>query len=127
MRVIGGGEGTAGSNEGGGSEQDKEGRGKRLPWTQIDRGRTATPPTGRRSGRLRRRSRRRRSGQHMMQQQSLTVMDGATAPLRQRTARRILDGNGRCDSSSTARDSASAAAIDQEHNGWAAMDGVMVN
>ena len=30
MRVIGGGEGTQGSKEGGGSEQDKEGRGKRL-------------------------------------------------------------------------------------------------
>ena len=27
MRVIGGGEGTQGSKEGGGSEQDKEGRG----------------------------------------------------------------------------------------------------
>ena len=50
MRVIGGGEGTQGSKEGGGSEQDKEGRGKRLPWTRIVRGRTATPPTGRRSG-----------------------------------------------------------------------------
>ena len=47
MRVIGGGEGTHGSKEGGRSEQDKEGRGKRLPWTQIVRGRTATPPTGR--------------------------------------------------------------------------------
>ena len=47
MRVIGGGEGTQGSKEGGGSEQDKEGRGKRLPWTRIIRGRTATPPTGR--------------------------------------------------------------------------------
>ena len=46
MRVIGGGEGTQGSKEGGGSEQDKEGRGKRLPWTRIVRGRTATPPTG---------------------------------------------------------------------------------
>ena len=33
MRVIGGGEGTQGSMEGGGSEQDKEGRGKRLHWT----------------------------------------------------------------------------------------------
>ena len=30
MRVIGGGEGTQGSKEGGGSEQDEEGRGKRL-------------------------------------------------------------------------------------------------
>ncbi len=47
MRVIGGGEGTQGSKEGGGSEQDKERRGKWLPWTQIVRGRTATPPTGR--------------------------------------------------------------------------------
>ena len=47
VRVIGGGEGTHGSKEGGRSEQDKEGRGKRLPWTQIVRGRTATPPTGR--------------------------------------------------------------------------------
>ena len=47
MRVIGGGEGTQGSKEGDGSEQDKEGRGKRLPWTRIVRGRTATPPTGR--------------------------------------------------------------------------------
>ncbi len=47
MRVIGGGEGTQGSKEGGGSEQNKEGRGKLLPWTQIVRGRTATPPTGR--------------------------------------------------------------------------------
>ena len=47
MRVIGGGEGTQGSKEGGGSEQDKEGRGKRLPWTRIVRGRSATPPTGR--------------------------------------------------------------------------------
>jgi hypothetical protein len=50
MRVIGGGEGTQGSKEGGGSEQGKEGRGKRLQWTQIVKGRTATPPTGRRSG-----------------------------------------------------------------------------
>jgi hypothetical protein len=47
IRVIGGDEGTQGSKEGGGSEQDKEGRGKRLPWTQIVRGRTATLPTGR--------------------------------------------------------------------------------
>ena len=48
MRVIGGGEGTQGSKEGGGSEPDKEGRGtKRLPWTRIVRGRTAMPPTGR--------------------------------------------------------------------------------
>ena len=47
MRVIGGGEGTQGSKEGDGSEQDKEGRGKRLPWTRIVRGRTVTPPTGR--------------------------------------------------------------------------------
>ena len=47
MWVIGGGEGTQGSKEGGGSEQDKEGRGKRLPWTQIVRGRTATLTTGR--------------------------------------------------------------------------------
>jgi hypothetical protein len=47
MRVIDGGKGTQGSKEGGGSEQDKEGRGKRLPWTRIIRGRTATPPTGR--------------------------------------------------------------------------------
>jgi hypothetical protein len=47
MRVIDGGKGTQGSKEGGGSEQDKEGRGKRLPWTRIVRGRTATPPTGR--------------------------------------------------------------------------------
>jgi hypothetical protein len=47
MRVIGGDEGTQGSKEGGGSEQNKEGRGKRLPWTQIVRGRTATLPTGR--------------------------------------------------------------------------------
>ena len=53
MRVIGGGEGMQGSKEGGGSEQDKEGRGKRLPWTQVIGGRTATPPTGRRSGQLR--------------------------------------------------------------------------
>jgi hypothetical protein len=50
MKVIGGGEGTQGSKEGGGSEQGKEGRGKRLKWTQIVKGRTATPPTGRRSG-----------------------------------------------------------------------------
>ena len=47
MRVIGGGEGTHGSKEGDGSKQDTEGRGKRLTWTQIVRGRTATPPTGR--------------------------------------------------------------------------------
>ncbi len=47
MRVIGGDEGTHGSKEGGGSEQDKEGRGKQLPWTQIVRGRTATLTTGR--------------------------------------------------------------------------------
>jgi len=40
MRVIGGGEGTQGSKEGGGSKQDKEGRGKRLPWMRIVRGRT---------------------------------------------------------------------------------------
>ena len=33
MRVTGGGKGTQGSKEGGRSEQDKEGRGKRLPWT----------------------------------------------------------------------------------------------
>jgi hypothetical protein len=52
MRVIGGGEGTQGSKEGDGSEQDKEGRGKRLPWTRIVSGRMATPPTWRRSGRL---------------------------------------------------------------------------
>ena len=38
MRVIGGGEGTQGSKEGGGSEQDKEGRGKWLQWTRIVRG-----------------------------------------------------------------------------------------
>jgi hypothetical protein len=86
MRVIGGGEGTQGSKEGGGSEQGKEGRGKRLQWTRIVKGRTATPPTGRRSGRLRRRIRRRRSGRRMTQQLSLTVMDGATAPRRQWTA-----------------------------------------
>ena len=36
---------------GGRSEQDEEGRGKQLPWTRIVRGRTPTPPTGRRSGR----------------------------------------------------------------------------
>jgi hypothetical protein len=48
MRVICGGEGMQRSKEGGGSEQeDKEGRGKRLPWMRIVRGRTATPPTGR--------------------------------------------------------------------------------
>ncbi len=47
MRVIDGGKGTQGSKEGGGSEQDKEGRGKRLPCTRIVRGGTATPPTGR--------------------------------------------------------------------------------
>ena len=45
MRVIGGGEGTQGSKEGGGSEQDKKGRGKR-PWTRIVRGRTVTLPMG---------------------------------------------------------------------------------
>ena len=51
MRVIGKGEGTQGSKEGGGSEQDKEGRGERLPsWMRIIRGRTMTPPMGRRSG-----------------------------------------------------------------------------
>jgi len=44
MRVIGGGEGTQGSKEGGGSEQDEDMDANR-------RGRTATPPTGRRSGR----------------------------------------------------------------------------
>jgi hypothetical protein len=117
MRVIGGGEGTQGSKEGGGSEQDKEGRGKRLQWTQIVRGWTAMPPTGRRSGRLQRRSRRRRSGRRMTQQRYLTVMDGVTAPLRQGTARPLLDGNGRRDCSSMARGSASAAAIDRENNG----------
>ena len=53
----------------------------------------------------------------MTQQWSLTVMDGATAPLWQGTARRLLDGNGRRDCSSTARDSASAAVIDRENNG----------
>ena len=63
----------------------------------------------------------------MTQQRSLTVMDGVTAPLRQGTARQLLDGNGRRDSSSTARDSASAAAIEREHNGWAEMDGIIVN
>ena len=47
MRVIGRGEGTQGSMEGDRSEQDKEGRGKRLPWTRIVRGRTETPPTER--------------------------------------------------------------------------------
>ena len=127
MRVIGGGEGTQGSKEGGGSEQDKEGRGKRLPWTQIVSGRTGTLPTGRRSGRLQRRSRRRRSGRRMTQQWSLTVMDGATAPLWQGAARQLLDGNGRRDGSSTARDSASAVVIDREHNRWVAMDGMMTN
>ena len=60
MRVIGGGKGTQGSKEGGGSEQDEEGRGKRLPWTQIVGGRMAVP-TGRRSGRLRLQRIRRRS------------------------------------------------------------------
>ncbi len=43
MRVIGGGEGMQGSKEGGGSEQDEEGRGKQLPWMQIVGGRTAAP------------------------------------------------------------------------------------
>jgi len=86
MRVIRKGEGTQGSKEGGGSEQDKEGSGKRLPsWTRIIRGRTVTPPMGRRSGRLRRTSRRRRS-------------DAAT----------VLDSNGRRNGSSTARDGATA-------------------
>ena len=33
MRVIDGGEGTQGSKEGSGSKQDKERRGKWLPWT----------------------------------------------------------------------------------------------
>ena len=47
MRVIGGGEGAQGIKEGGGSEQDKEGRGKRLQLTRNVRGRMATPPTGR--------------------------------------------------------------------------------
>ena len=47
IRVIGRGEGTQGSKEGGGSKQDKEGRGKRLPWMRIVRGRMATPPNGR--------------------------------------------------------------------------------
>ena len=47
MRVIGRGEGTQGSKEGSGSEQDKEGRGKQLPWSRSVRGRTATPPMGR--------------------------------------------------------------------------------
>ena len=42
MRLIGGGEGTHGSKEGGGSKQDKEGRGKRLPLTRIVRGKTVT-------------------------------------------------------------------------------------
>ncbi len=53
----------------------------------------------------------------MTQQQCLTVMDGVTAPLRQGTALPLLDGNGRRDCSSTARGSASAAAIDRENNG----------
>ena len=47
MTVIGGGEGTQGSKEGDRSEQDEEGRGERLPWTQIVGGRMATLPTGR--------------------------------------------------------------------------------
>ena len=51
MRVNGGGQGTQGSKEGGRSEQDEEGRGKRLPWTRIVGGRTAAQ-TGRRFGRL---------------------------------------------------------------------------
>jgi len=45
MRVINGGQGTQGSKEGGGSEQDKEGRGKRLPWMQIVGGRTSRHET----------------------------------------------------------------------------------
>ena len=52
-RVIGGGEGMQGSEEGGGSRTRRGG--KRLPWTRIVVGGSATPPTGRRSGRLRRR------------------------------------------------------------------------
>ena len=63
----------------------------------------------------------------MTQQRSLAVMDGVTAHLWQGMARRLLDGNRRRDGSSTARDSASVAAIDREHNGWAARDSVMVN
>ena len=51
MRVIGRGQGTQGSKEGGGSKQDEEGRGKRLPWTRIVGGRMAAP-TERRFGRL---------------------------------------------------------------------------
>jgi len=50
MRVIGGGEGTQGSKEGGGSKQDEEGKGQWLPWMQIAGDRTAMPPMGRRSG-----------------------------------------------------------------------------
>ena len=34
-----------------------------------------------------------------------------------RREQRLLDGNGRCNGSSTARDGASAAAVDREHNG----------
>ena len=68
---------------------------------------------------------------------SLMARYGATAPRRQWTARRLLEGEGRRDGSSTvrdgatapprrgtardgssmARDSASAAAMDREHNG----------
>jgi hypothetical protein len=43
---------------------------------------------------------------------SLMVRYGPTAPRRQWTARRLLDGEGRRDGSSTARDGASAAAMD---------------
>ena len=67
----------------------------------------------------------------MTQQRSVTVMDGATAPLRQGTARRLLGGNdGRRDCSSTARDSAQRECggdRPREQRRWAAMDGVMVN
>jgi len=59
-----------------------------------------------------------------------TAMNGAAPPRRQGTARRLLDGKGRRNGSSTARDGASAAAMDREHNGdgrrWTArwqMDG----
>ena len=74
----------------------------------------------------------------MTQQRSLTVMAGATAPLRQGTARRLLDGNGRRDGSSTARDGARRL-LDGEgrrergddgpraHRRWAAMDGAVAN
>ena len=53
----------------------------------------------------------------MTQQRSLTVMDGATAPLRQGTARRLLDGKGQSERGGNGL---------RAQRRWAAMDSAML-